>query len=74
MDKVRQNSFWEGELSFSAVWFRIREREEGEERESFQVLFSSILEVLPIGIRRAKSESSSTQQVLQMGTKKEGFH
>ena len=35
-------------------------REKKERRESFQVLISSILGVPPVGIRRAKSESSYT--------------
>ena len=47
---------------------------EREKRKRASKLLSSILEVLPIGIRRAKSESSSTRRGLHVHTKKEGFH
>ena len=49
-------------------------REKRERRESFQVLLSLILTVPSVGIRRAKSESSSTQRRLWVGMEKEGFH
>ena len=45
-----------------------------EERKGAFKLISSILGVPSIGIRRAKSESSSTRRGLRVGTKKEGFH
>ena len=52
----------------------MRESKEGEkEREHFNLL-SSIPGVPSVGIRRAKSESSSTRRGLHVGTKKEGFH
>ena len=52
----------------------MRESKEGEkEREHFNLL-SPILGVPLIGIRRAKSGSSSTRRGLRVGTKKEGFH
>ena len=49
-------------------------REKRERRESFQVLLSLILGVSLVRIRRAKSESSSNQRGLRVGTKKEVFH
>ena len=51
----------------------MRESKEGEkEREHFNLL-SPIPGVPPVGIHRAKSESSSTRRGLRMGLK-EGFH
>ena len=44
------------------------------ERKEHSNLLSPILEVLFVGIHRAKSESSSTRRGLRVGTKKEGFH
>ena len=50
------------------------ESKEGEkEREHFNLL-SPIPGVPPVGIHRAKSESSSTRRGLRVGSKKEGFH
>ena len=49
----------------------VRERE--ERNRAFKLLYS-IFGILPVGIRRAKSESSSTRRGLRMGTQKEGFH
>ena len=50
------------------------EEREGEKRKRSPKLLSSILGVPSVGICRAKSESSSTQRGLRVGTKKEGFH
>ena len=48
-------------------------REKRGRGESFQMLLSSILGVLLVGIRRAKDESSSTLRELRVGTKITGF-
>ena len=48
-------------------------REEGS-GESFQELLSSILGVSSVGIRRVKSEISSTQRGLPLVPKRRGFN
>ena len=53
---------------------RERESKEGEKEREHSNLLSLIPGVLSVGIHRAKSESSSTQQGLRVGTKKKGFH
>ena len=53
---------------------RERKSKEGEKEREHSNHLSPILGVPPVGIRRAKSESSSTQRGLPVGTKKEGFH
>ena len=50
------------------------ERERRKKKKRAFNLLSLILEVLSVRIRRAKSESLSTQRGLCVGTKKEGFH
>ena len=51
------------------------ESKEGEKEREYFNLLSSIPGVLSIGIRWAKSKSSSTRRgLLRVGTKKEGFH
>ena len=44
------------------------------ERKKKSKLLSSIYGIPSVGIRRAKSESSSTRIGLRVGTKNEGFH
>ena len=44
------------------------------ERRGLLKLFWTIHGVLSVGIRRAKSENSSTRQGLRVGTKNEEFH
>ena len=53
---------------------RERESKEGEKEREHSNLLSPIPGVLSVGIRRAKSESSSTRRGLRVGTKNEGFH
>ena len=71
MDKVRQKGFLGEKITFSC--FLAIERKKGEKKENSKLL-SLIYGVLSIGIRQAKSESSSTQRGLHAGTKKVGFH
>ena len=61
-------------ISFSFCLFSFYVRERRKKGKRVSKLLSSILRVIPIGIYRAKSESSSTQQGLHVGNKKEGFH
>ena len=44
-----------------------------KKKRAFKLL-SSIRGVSPVGIRQAKSESSSSQRGLRVCTKNEGFH
>ena len=61
------------ENSHFLLLFINHEREKGEEKELPSAsLFNP--QSSAIGIRRDKSESSSTRRVLHMGTKKKGFH